>query len=81
MVAAFADTVAEPESTGAALSVWHHGVEVVDVCRGVADARHGRTWDERTPTVLFSSTKGLASLTVAWLAERGRIDLEAPVAK
>ncbi|NED58375.1 beta-lactamase family protein, partial [Micromonospora aurantiaca] len=48
---------------------------------GVADARYGRPWDERTPAVLFSATKGLASLVVARLAEQGRIDLEAPVAR
>ncbi|MFJ9085509.1 hypothetical protein ACIRL3_24110 [Streptomyces sp. NPDC102384] len=46
VVATFAATVAEP---GAALSIWHRGAEVVNVWRGVADARDGRTWDERTP--------------------------------
>ncbi|MER6327312.1 serine hydrolase domain-containing protein [Streptomyces coelicoflavus] len=81
VVEAFADTVAEPAQGGAALSVWHRGVEVVHVWRGTADARDGRAWEARTPAVLFSSTKGLASLTVAWLAEQGRIDLESPVAK
>ncbi|MFE3519343.1 serine hydrolase domain-containing protein [Streptomyces sp. NPDC059166] len=81
VVEAFADTVADPESSGAALAIRHRGVEVVNVWRGVADARDGRAWDERTPSVLFSSTKGLASLTVAWLVEQGRIDLETPVAE
>jgi CubicO group peptidase (beta-lactamase class C family) len=32
-------------------------------------------------SVLFSATKGLAALVVARLAEQGRLDLEAPVAK
>ncbi|NJP90911.1 beta-lactamase family protein [Nonomuraea sp. FMUSA5-5] len=81
VVAAFADTVTEPESGGAALSVWHHGVEVINVWRGTADARTGRAWDERTMAVLFSATKGLAALVVAGLAEQGRIDLDAPVAR
>ncbi|NEA28489.1 serine hydrolase domain-containing protein [Actinomadura bangladeshensis] len=78
---AFAGTVTEPESGGAALSIWHRGTEVVNLQCGVADARYGRPWDERTPAVLFSATKGLASLVVARLAEQGRIDLEAPVAR
>ncbi|MET8992291.1 serine hydrolase domain-containing protein [Nonomuraea wenchangensis] len=81
VVAAFAETVTEPESGGAALSIWQDGAEVVNVWRGTADARTGRPWDERTMTVLFSSTKGLAALVVAHLAEQGRIDLDAPVAR
>lgn len=81
VVAAFADTVAEPEAGGAALSVWHRGVEVVNVWRGTSDARDHRPWDERTLAVLFSITKGMAALAVAMLAEQGRIDLEAPVAR
>ncbi|MGW5603836.1 serine hydrolase domain-containing protein [Streptomyces rochei] len=81
VVEAFADTVAEPGSSGAALAIRHRGAEVVNVWRGVADARTGRAWDEWTPSVLFSCTKGLASLTVAWLVEQGRIDLETPVAE
>lgn len=81
VVAVFADTVTDPESGGAALSVWHRGTEVVNVWRGTADARDGRAWDERTPTALFSTTKSLASLLIARLAEQGDIDLAAPVAK
>ncbi|WP_019611286.1 serine hydrolase domain-containing protein [Nocardiopsis sp. CNS-639] len=80
VVAAFAATVSEPDAGGAALSIRHRGTEVVNVWRGTADARDGRAWDARTPAVLFSSTKGLASLVVAWLAEQGRIDLERSVA-
>uniref|UniRef100_UPI003F496258 serine hydrolase domain-containing protein n=1 Tax=Nonomuraea bangladeshensis TaxID=404385 RepID=UPI003F496258 len=81
VVAAFAETVTEPESGGAALSIWQDGAEVVNVWRGTADARTGRPWDERTMAVLFSSTKGLAALVVARLAEQGRIDLDGPVAR
>lgn len=81
VVAAFADTVTEPASGGAALSIWHRGTEVVNVWKGVADSRTGRPWDERTPAVLFSATKGLAALVVAVLAEQGRMDLDAPVAR
>jgi CubicO group peptidase (beta-lactamase class C family) len=80
VVNAFAATVEDPDAGGAALSIWHRGTEVVNVWRGVADSRDGRPWDAHTPSVLFSSTKGLASIIVGWLAEEGRIDLEAPVA-
>lgn len=65
---------------GAALSIWHRGTEVINVWYGTADARTGRAWDERTMAVLFSATKGLASMVVASLADQGRIDLETPVA-
>ena len=80
VVGAFAETVGEPQSAGAALSVWYRGVEVVNVWRGVADSRDSRPWRGRTAAVLFSATKGLAALVIAVLAEQGRINLDAPVA-
>ncbi|PZF86646.1 serine hydrolase domain-containing protein [Jiangella anatolica] len=77
---AFVAGLAEPEASGAALSVWHEGREVVDVWAGVADARDGRPWTRDTVTVLFSCSKGLAALVLARLHAASRLDLDAPIA-
>ncbi|WP_239539639.1 serine hydrolase domain-containing protein [Microbacterium sp. B35-04] len=79
VVNAFAGTV-DPAVGGAALAIRHEDRDVVDVYAGTADTRTGRTWAADTPAVLFSSTKGLAAVTVALLVDRGRLDIEAEVA-
>lgn len=79
VVDAFAATI-DQRAGGAALSIQQNDRCVVDVFAGMADIRTGRQWAESTPTVLFSATKGLAALTVAWLSDHGRIDLDVPVA-
>ncbi len=80
VVRAFADGVREPERSGAALSLWRDGVEVVNIWTGVADERDGRPWQEHTRSVVFSATKGMSALVVGLLVERGVLDLDAPVA-
>jgi len=80
VVIAFAATV-DPATGGAALAIRHEDRDVVDVHAGTADIRTGRKWDADTPAVLFSSTKGLAAVTVALLVDQGRIDIETQVAR
>ena len=80
VVRAFADGVREPERSGAALSLWRDGREVVNLWTGVADERDGTPWREHTRSVVFSATKGMSALVVALLVERGLVDLETPVA-
>lgn len=80
VVAVFREGVEEPERSGAALSVWRDGVELVRVRHGVADARTREPWRDSTASVLFSCSKGLSSIVVARLHERGILDLDAPVA-
>lgn len=65
---------------GAAVAVRHRGEVVVDLWGGHAD-RSGRTWDENTLAVVFSTTKGLAATCLHVLADRGLIDFDAPVAR
>lgn len=64
---------------GAALAIRVGGREVVDLWGGMADARVARPWDRSTPSVIFSGTKGLASILIAHLVEQGRIAYEARV--
>ena len=75
----FRDSLVDPTSSGAALSVWHQGAEVVNLWNGTADERRQRPWTASTLGVLFSATKGLAAILMMRLDESGRLDLEAPI--
>jgi CubicO group peptidase (beta-lactamase class C family) len=73
----FAETLGDH---GAAFAVTIAGEPVVDLWGGVADDRSGRPWQAGTLQVIFSGTKGLVALCLLMLADRGQLDLEAPVA-
>ena len=66
---------------GAAFSAYHRGEKVVDVWGGVADSTTRRPWDERTLSLVFSTTKGATAICAHILAQEGKLDLDAPVAK
>jgi CubicO group peptidase (beta-lactamase class C family) len=76
---AFDASLREVDRSGAALSIWADGHEVVSAWAGVADTRSGRPWSERTRTVLFSCCKGLSSIVLQRLDADGRLDLAAPI--
>jgi CubicO group peptidase (beta-lactamase class C family) len=52
----------------------------VDLWGGLADIDRGAPWQRDTRVVVFSVTKGLAAMALALLADRGRLDWDAPVA-
>lgn len=64
---------------GAGLVVRRHGEVVVDLWGGVADPTTGRSWAQDTPGVVFSATKGLVAMVFAMLADRGEVQLDAPL--
>lgn len=66
---------------GSALTVYQHGVPVLDVWGGAADSRSQRPWRRDTVACIYSSTKGLVAICAHMLVERGLLDLEAPVAQ
>jgi CubicO group peptidase (beta-lactamase class C family) len=68
---AFFRTIVNDDRTGAALSVWVEGVPVVELWSGVADARDRRIFGFDTLSVIFSCTKGIASVLIGMLIERG----------
>ncbi|XAS72899.1 serine hydrolase domain-containing protein [Micrococcaceae bacterium Sec5.1] len=79
---AFFATVRDDERSGAGLSIWKDGRQVVELWGGVADYRTGREFAPETLSVVFSCTKGLASILIGMLIERGQIpSLETPVAQ
>lgn len=64
---------------GAAVCVYHHGEKVVDIWGGTKDDQ-GTPWAADTLSLSFSTTKGVTSTLLHIYADRGLIDLEAPVA-
>jgi len=62
---------------GGALAVFIDGKLVVDLWAG--RAAPGQPWREDTLEVLMSSTKGMAALCAVMLADRGELDVDAPV--
>lgn len=78
---AFAANFDEGREVGAAFSAYHHGRKVVDLWGGIADPATGRPWEQDSIVLVFSSTKGATALCANMLAERGDLDVDAPVSR
>ncbi len=79
--AAFAANLDSGHDVGAAVSVYVHGREVVDLWGGIADPETGRPWERDTLQVVYSTTKAVTAACALLLAQRGELDLDAPVAR
>jgi CubicO group peptidase (beta-lactamase class C family) len=66
---------------GASVAVFLDGEPVVDLWGGIADETTGRAWEEDTIVNVWSTTKTMTNLCALMLADRGEIDLHAPVAR
>lgn len=77
---AFQQNFTDRHEVGAAVAVWVDGELVVNLWGGSADAA-GRPWRSDTLASIFSGSKGLTATCVHLLAERGELDLDAPVAR
>ena len=71
---------AEHGEIGSAVCVYHQGRKVVDLWGGHQDAARTIPWREDTLCILYSIAKSMCALCVHILADRGLVDLEAPVA-
>jgi CubicO group peptidase (beta-lactamase class C family) len=71
----------ERGEVGASVCVMLDGESVVDLWGGQADPTSGRAWDRDTIGHVWSATKGATALCAHMLASRGRLDLNAPVAR
>ncbi|MET7483970.1 serine hydrolase domain-containing protein [Streptomyces sp. NPDC005538] len=78
---AFAANFSEHGDIGAAVCVYQYGRPVVDLWGGIADPETGRPWTRDTLQLVYSATKGATATAAHMLAERGVLDLDAPVAK
>ena len=65
---------------GASVAVVHDGEMVVDLWGGWVDTNHSAPWGKDTITNVWSSTKTQMALCALMLADRGQLDLDAPVA-
>ena len=67
-------------SPGGALVVRRGDEVLADLRTGWADSAQTRRWDEDTQALGFSATKGLASMVLHRLADRGELAYDEPVA-
>lgn len=75
-----AEMTASGEEIGLQVAAYVDGVLVVDTWAGVADPSTGRMVDGDTLFTSWSTTKGFVATCVHILADRGRIEYDAPVA-
>ena len=64
---------------GAAVAVTSGSKHLVNLCIGQADEAGQRLWMQDTHASVYSVGKGVVAIALNMLAERGRIDLRAPV--
>jgi CubicO group peptidase (beta-lactamase class C family) len=69
------------DDVGACAAVYLDGEPVVDIWGGYADAARTIPWERDTITNVWSTTKVMTALCALILAERGDLDLDAPVAR
>jgi CubicO group peptidase (beta-lactamase class C family) len=78
---AFAGNFSSRGEPGAAVTVAIGGSVVVDLWGGWRDAARTRAWERDTLVNVFSVSKALCAIAALRLVERGRLDLDAPVAR
>src|SRR3954454_7132657 len=66
---------------GGSVAVFVDGEPVVDVWGGFADADRTIPWQRNTITNVWSVTKTMTALSALVLADRGDLDLDAPVSR
>ncbi|HEV7758082.1 MAG TPA: serine hydrolase domain-containing protein [Acidimicrobiales bacterium] len=77
---AFERNFAEHGEVGAAVAAYVGGRKVVDLWGGDAD-HDGTPYGEDTLQLVFSTTKGVTAICANLLAQRGELDVEAPVSQ
>jgi CubicO group peptidase (beta-lactamase class C family) len=73
---AFAENFSRRHELGGACCVYHRGEKVVDLWGGVRNLATGEPWQEDTMVLVYSTTKGLAAMTLAIAHSRGWLDYE-----
>jgi CubicO group peptidase (beta-lactamase class C family) len=78
---AFVANFVERRDVGAGCALYVGGRPVVDLWGGLADTRTARPWDHDTAAVIFSCSKGVMAICAYLLAQQGRLELDAPIAR
>ena len=76
-----AASLASGADIGASAAVFIDGKPVVDIWGGFTDAARTQPWTRDTIVNNFSTTKTMTALCALVLADRGELDLDAPVVK
>ena len=77
-VAELFDGIHGGDHVGASFAATHRGEQVVDLWGGMRP--DGKAWGPDTKCVIASGTKGIMAVAVLICAERGLVDLDAPMA-
>lgn len=78
---AFLDNFDTFGETGAAMALVVDGRPVVDLWAGHRDQARTEPWTPETVVNVYSTTKGMTAICANRLADQGKLDLDAPVAK
>ncbi|HUX89232.1 MAG TPA: serine hydrolase domain-containing protein [Gallionellaceae bacterium] len=73
---AFAGNFSQRDELGGACCVYYRGEKVVDLWGGVRNQATGEPWQEDTMVLVYSTTKGLAAMTLAVAHSRGWLDYD-----
>jgi CubicO group peptidase (beta-lactamase class C family) len=78
---AFIANIASGADVGASVAITVDGETVVDLWGGWTDETRTKPWQRDTIVNVYSTTKTMTALTALLLADRGLLDLDAPVAR
>jgi len=76
----FTENFTKRRELGSACCVFYRGEKVVDLWGGVRNKATGESWQENTMVLVYSTTKGLAAMTLALAHSRGWLDYDENVA-
>jgi len=77
----FTENFASRGEKGAAFAVYYQGKKVVDLWGGYRNYSEGKKWEDSTMVMVFSTTKGMAALSLALAESRGYFNYNDKVAK
>lgn len=78
---AFAQNFEDGLDVGASLAITHKGAFVADLWAGHYDPDRTRAWERDTIVNVASTTKIMAIMSLLMLIDRGKVELDAPVAR
>ena len=66
---------------GSSFAVYKDGNPIIDIWGGFSDKDKINTWQQNTLATVWSTTKGVAAITIAYAFEKGMLDYEEKVSK
>ena len=77
----FDDLYKSDREIGSSFAVYKDGKSLVDIWGGFKDKDQKLPWERDTLATVWSTTKGIAALTIAYAFENGLIEYEEKVSK